>query len=523
VKLSLFWKGFIFVLAAVILVGGVVFANRILAGDAFTKEEAQHALYGYWLARDIQTLNLSAFCYDTQRQMVWPFLHSWLLSIFFLIFGTSYVSARLLSLFLFFGTVILIYLLSDKLCDEKGWKVGIVASLMALTSPMMIRFATENMIEALGAFLFIAAAYLYMHSEERKITIEYLFLAVLIGLSIYTSYLYAYLLIPAFLVMTLVKLGPLTREAVRLKKLGEEHAVHFIWWSYRKAIVLGVILVFCGLWFSVSFSRKVSLLITSIFRSSGGVVVPGIWQNLFYYPKVIISQVSFSPWLGALVLASLLLPNIIFHYKQLKRVYSYVLTVILLLTLTISVKAPQMIFIIVPLLFIIAAAVLVYLFEVIRQNNPRGALAFLLILLLPAAVSLPQAYAAWFPERQPQNLVNVMEFFELQVPLDASIKTELNLVRLGPETIRFHLRKHKDVLLSDLSIIDGEMLDNAAYYLTIELDPGSIYQKDVQDDSLLRWNDWLMVKQMNEEITLYSSRRFNSIDLTAKIYKPVLK
>ena len=396
-----------------------------------------------------------------------------------------------------------------------------MASLMALTSPMMIRFASENMIEALGAFLFIAAAYLYMHSEERKVTIEYVFLAVLIGLSIYTNYLYAYLLIPAFLVMTLVKLGPLTREAVRLKKLGEEHAVHFIWWSYRKAIVLGVILLFCGLWFSVSFSRKVSLLITSIFKYSGGVVVSGIWQNLVYYPKVIISDVSFSPWLGVLVLVSLFLPNIVFRYQQLKRVYSYVWTVIILLTLTISVKAPQMIFIIIPLMFIIAAAVIVYLFEAIKKSSAKSAMVFLLILILPAAFSLPQAYAALFPQKQPQNLVNVMEFFKLHVPLDASIKTELNLARLGPETIRFHLRQHKDILLGDLSIVDGEMLDEASYYITIELDPESVYQKDVLDDSLLRWNDWLRVKEMNEEITLYSSRRFNSIGLTAKIYKPI--
>ncbi|MEE8637978.1 MAG: hypothetical protein V3T21_02930, partial [Candidatus Margulisiibacteriota bacterium] len=84
-NLSPFWKGFVFVLAAILLVGGVVFVSRVVAGDTFNQEEAQHALYGLWITRDIQALNWNAFWYDTQRQLVWPFLHSWFLGFFFLI------------------------------------------------------------------------------------------------------------------------------------------------------------------------------------------------------------------------------------------------------------------------------------------------------------------------------------------------------------------------------------------------------------------------------------------------------
>src|SRR3989338_425441 len=152
---SPFARGLIFVIITSLLIGGVIFFNRILAVDAFTSEEAQHALYGFWIWRDIQTLDLGAFGYDTQRQMVWPFLHSWFLGLVFLIFAPGYVSARLLSLFFFLAAMILIYLFSNELCDKKSWRVGVFAVLLALTSHLMIEFASLNMIEGLGALLFI--------------------------------------------------------------------------------------------------------------------------------------------------------------------------------------------------------------------------------------------------------------------------------------------------------------------------------------------------------------------------------
>ena len=118
---SLYFKGLTLLLVAVLLFGGLIFVNRILRGDAFSKEEAQHALYSVWLVKDIQALNVGAFLYDTQRQMNWPFLHSWLLSAFFLVFGVSYTAARALSLLFFLLSIVAQALqASQVIAEERG-------------------------------------------------------------------------------------------------------------------------------------------------------------------------------------------------------------------------------------------------------------------------------------------------------------------------------------------------------------------------------------------------------------------
>lgn len=520
-RISWFWKGFIFVLLAAILVSSLVFVNRILAGDAFSRQEAQHALYGVSIWRDISAGDWNNFWYDTGRQMVWPFLQSWLLSVVFFFFGVGYVSARTLSLVFFFASIIFIYLLSNELCDKKGHKVGILAVFLALTSPLMLKFATLNMIENLGALLFLAIAYLYMISEERKITIEYVILAILIGLTIYTNYLYAYLLIPAFLVMAFAKLGPLTVNAIKLRKKGEKEAVHFIWWAYRKLFLFAVLVVFCGIWFSFSFSRKLLLFFSSIFKFTGGTEVQGVWQHLIYYPKVIIADLSFSPWIGIFLLLSLFMPMFAARYRGLNRLYTYVWTVLLLLILTIPVKAPQMLYIIVPFIFIIFSGVIVAIFDQLREKNKTLAIGLIVVLMGPALFSIPKAYQLFFPLKTEENMVDVLNYFKQSVPDYAEVGTLLNLTRFNSDVVHFHffVDSWDGHILTEDYLEQGEFRGDNNYLLTLEIDEASPYQKDIVDDSLYRWNALLKEKEMTGEIRPYTAKYFDDIGLTAKIYQ----
>ncbi|MDI6731537.1 MAG: glycosyltransferase family 39 protein [Candidatus Margulisbacteria bacterium] len=522
---SLYFKGLAILIAVVLLIGGLIFVNRILRGDAFSKEEAQHALYGVWLVRDIQALDFGAFFYDTQRQMNWPFLHSWLLSLFFLIFGVSCTTARVLSLLFFLLSIVLIYLISLRFSNRLGQRIGFVAVLLALTSPLMVRYASENMLEGLGAFLFLAAVNTYLVCEENKITVEYIFLAVLIGLSIYTNYLYAYLMIPAFLVMTLVKLGPLFYEGMQLQKKGEKKALDFIFWAYRKLIVLFVILVLAGLWFSVSLSRKLLLFLAALFKYSGGERVEGFWAILTYYPRIIIQNLSFSPWLGLFLLLSLLVPFIAVRYRIVNRLYFFVWTVLLLLTFTIPSKSPQMIYIIVPFIFMIFSAALFYVLEKVEQKDFKLVLAVLLILLLPATLSIPQAWGLFFPNHPSQNMVQVMEYFGATVPADAKIYIPINIKHLNPETIEFHFRSSKAVVSCDFPSqaagVNIKAQGANEYFMTVDISEGSPYTENALDDSLYRWNAWLAENEASGKIKLVSSRRFDASGVTAKVYTKI--
>ncbi len=516
---SFFWKGFVLLLLVILLVGGMIFTNRILAADAFNREEASHALYALWIQRDMQTEDWEAFWYDTQRQMVWPFLHSWVLAVFFLVFGAGYDSARLLSFLFFLFSLVLVYLISNRMSERDGPKIGLLAVILALTSPLLLRYAVQNTLESMGALLFLGAAYVYMVCEERKLTLFYVLLAFLIGLSVYTNYLYAYLLLPAFLVVTLAKLGPLLVDAVKLSRKGEGAAIPFIWWAYKKLIALIVLLTLAAGWFSFSFSRKILLLLGSIFKFSGGVEAKGAWQSLVYYPRVIIKDISFSPWLGVFLLVSLFLPLAAYRYRWLSKLFVYVWTGLLLLTLTIPAKAPQMTYIIAPFILVIFSAVVFHFLDFFRAKGSGLALILLIFLFLPALFSLPRAYGMLFPFRPPENMIQVMDYFNASVPEDASMAVPLNLQHLNPEGLEFYFRDRKGAVLSDPQLGEEEFYRSGEYFLTLELDGDSFYRTDVLDDSLYRWNAWLRQKAMAGGVQPYSGKRFESIGLTARIYR----
>jgi hypothetical protein len=512
-KLSDFQKGLFLVLAIFVVLGGLLFVNRVLLGDAFAKEEAQHALYGLSLTKDIRALDWHGFWYDTQRQMFWPFLHSWVLSLFFLAFGVSYFSARFLSFAILFATLLITYLVSVKFCDRQGWRIGALACLLALTSPLVARFGTENTLEGLGALIFLTAFYVYVLTEEKRLTANYVLLAVLLALSIYTNYLYAYLMIPAFIVMSLGKLAPIGVEVAALSKKGEKAALPFFWWAYRKLIVVSVLAVMIAAWFlTATFNRKIMLLMQAIFRYSGGEQVGGIWPNLAFYPQAITNHFSFSPWLGFLLLVSLFLPWVAFRFPKTGKLYTFIWTALILATLTISTKAPQFIYIIAPFVFIIFSAAVFYLLEKYQKTAAIG----LAIVLLPVLLSLPQLAGIYFPNRPGERMIQVLGYFRSNLLPRDPIATSVNLQHLNPEGIAFHFWDWNAPVLADPIIGEDEMFRNARYFLTVELDGNN---PELLDDSVNRWNNFLREKSQLGEIRETSLRSFSGLGLTARIFE----
>jgi hypothetical protein len=518
-NLSSFQKGLVIVLVAMLFLGGVIFVNHIWRGDAFNKEEAQHALYGLWLTKDLKSLDLRSFWFDTQRQMFWPFLHSWVLSLFFLVFGINYVAARLMSLLFFFATLILMYLIATKFSEKSGWKIGMLSALLALTSPIMVRYAAENTLESLGALIFMASYYFYDVCEERKVAVYYVFLALLVGLSIYTNYLYAYLIIPGFLIVGIGKLGPVLAEVAHLNRKGEKAALPFLWWAYRKLIFLMVLLAVAGAWFfTAAFSRKFMLMQNAIFRFTGGEAqVGGVLETLLYYPKTIIENYAFSPWLGVLMVFSLLLPAVAFRYREANKLYTFCWTAIVLATLTIPTKAPQFIYIIAPFIFILFSAAVFYVAEDLKKLR----WILLVVVFVPALLSLPRLAPLYVPSRPAENMISVLDYFHREVMPRYPVASSISLQRLSPEVVSFHFWDWIAPVLTDPAIGEDGMLREAKYMLTIELDPKSPYRADIMDDSIYRWNALLMEKLGKGELRPYSIRRFGSIGVTARIYEKV--
>ena len=367
--------------------------------------------------------------------------------------------------------------------------------------------------------IFLASFHFYTICEERKLFIEYAILGVLIGLSIYTNYLYAYLMIPAFMLATSSKLGPLLIEGFNLTRKGEKAAIPFIWWAYKKLIVLIILLAFIAVWFfTAAFNRKIMLFLQAIFRYSGGDPTLGVWQSLIFYPLAIIKQYAFSPWLGFFVLLALFKPFVATAYRQVNKMYTFIWTVLVLAIFTVPTKAPQFIYILAPFICLIFAAMVFYWAEKLQKK----AAIVMLVLALPLVFSLPRLAGIYFPPRPTENMNAVLNYFRQQIVPRYPIAASFNLQHLNPELITFRFWDWNAPVMADPVIGQAEMFRNAQYFLTVELSDNRPYQAEVLDDTLDGWNRFLADKRQAGEVREFSLRSFPAIGVTAKIYEKEL-
>ena len=128
---------FLLILIVSVLFCAALFYNVILPADTFHWDESHHALYSVWLTKDIQAGNWNAFWQHTHHQALWPFLHSWFVAAFFLLFGISYATARAANLFLFLLVLLGIWLVGKELNKERGLWIGLAGWGLAITSKLI--------------------------------------------------------------------------------------------------------------------------------------------------------------------------------------------------------------------------------------------------------------------------------------------------------------------------------------------------------------------------------------------------
>jgi hypothetical protein len=216
---------------------------------------------------------------------------------------------------------------------------------------------------------------------------------------------------------------------------------------------------------------------------------------------------------------ALLLPLVAVKFHGLNRLYVYTWTTIVIAALIIPNKMPQMIYIVFPFILIIAAAAAVWLWEELEARSKNLAIGALIVIILPALLSVHQLCGAYFPPANGQNMKQVLDFFKASVPPTGSIATMLNLQHFSPEVVQFHFYDWPAPVLADTALSDAELTNGEKYYLTIELDENSpCQQTEIIDDSVYRWNDWLKTLEMSGQARLAATKRFERLGLTAKVY-----
>jgi hypothetical protein len=157
-------------LAATLLVAGWLYAQFCAVHrhlwDSSTHDRNAHYLYSLKLATALRHGRVLRFLDEVQRARVWPPLHGLLAGGVLTVGGRDYRLAVLPSLAGWVGTVLLAFLLARRAVPRGGDLAGLTAALFVLVSPSYRAYATDIMLESLGACLTLLALYCYARAAE---------------------------------------------------------------------------------------------------------------------------------------------------------------------------------------------------------------------------------------------------------------------------------------------------------------------------------------------------------------------
>ena len=292
-KVPLFSR--LFLLAYGLLVGWAIYHFMILPSGSFSWDQATHSVIGSLIAQDILDGNWLAFIYDLYRQVYWPPVHAGLLGIAFALGGITPVTARLLSLFLFLGSAFLLYLAGHKLGANRGYQVAFISTLFFLTSPALLPFAGQVMLEMTAVFFLILSLLLFLTIDKKSSPWLHIFL----GLALVATYLaksnYGILLIISVTIELLIE------ARFNPKKL------------FTKANMSLALTIIISLAFWFAYPPKIQKTWAALVNIPFGVTDPYSIEGLLFYPQAL-WQSSGNWGILLLFVASLIL--ILFKFRN---------------------------------------------------------------------------------------------------------------------------------------------------------------------------------------------------------------
>jgi hypothetical protein len=178
------------VYCAAILFDRFLNRSRLLWSDVIHDRNA-HLLSGLQLATHLQQGAGSKILGDLDSFRTWPPLHDGFAVGLSLICGRHEERwAVLPSLFGWIGSAVFAYLLVRKAAFGKGQIGGLIAALLVLVSPAQRAYATDVMLESLGACLTLACLYAYIVARQSDAEHAYRPLAIALTLLFLEKYNY---------------------------------------------------------------------------------------------------------------------------------------------------------------------------------------------------------------------------------------------------------------------------------------------------------------------------------------------
>ena len=136
--------------------------------DNSTHDRNAHYLFALRVVTDIENFHVGRLLYDLYEQRVWPPLHGTLAGLAMLVGGRDYRVAVLPNVLAWFGTMVFAFLAVRRAAPRGGVLAGWVAVLFVAASPAHRAYATDLMLECLGACLTLAVLYAYLVAVQSE-------------------------------------------------------------------------------------------------------------------------------------------------------------------------------------------------------------------------------------------------------------------------------------------------------------------------------------------------------------------
>ncbi len=136
----------------------------VLPQGPFSWDEAHHSTFSLLIARSLKEGSARSLWRFTNVQTYWPFLHSWVSSLFLLAGGYSYAAARGANVAIGWCALLLVFLLGRRLSSPSRDAVGLAAAALMAASPMFLFLSSTAMIENLGLLLTLWILYFQVRS-----------------------------------------------------------------------------------------------------------------------------------------------------------------------------------------------------------------------------------------------------------------------------------------------------------------------------------------------------------------------
>lgn len=320
-------------------------------------DEAAFLSWTYNTFQDLKEGNFTNFLKATREQLYYPPLQPWSFYPFIYLFGFSIEKARVYGLIWFVLGSFLIFLLGRHLSTKYSNFVGLMSSLLFLSSPMTLLLSSMAVKETMGVALSLLTFYLYFRARERKKVWEYLLVSLALTALTLTKYNFGVYIGIALFLEGIVAVVFLKKKLFELLS----HGLIFLPFS-----------CFFIFWFSWK-SYKISdffHFLSPVWSGTAGLT--DFWGYNLFYPRAIVFMYAPSVVAGMLLLITPVVALFYFHNHRVRLLWFAVIINLILGRLYSQNMQERYIFIVVPFLFVLAAFFLGKIFEGVYLQRKKA-------------------------------------------------------------------------------------------------------------------------------------------------------